>query len=68
MPSVTASQFCTQYMDDRIKLSLFYSALNMVELAYCADPYFLPLQNVFVNIHILGRQLVAYVITKLRFQ
>lgn len=45
MPSVTGSQFCTQHTEDRIKVSLFYSALNMVELAHCADLYFLPLQS-----------------------
>ena len=60
--------YYSKYMNNRINVSLFYSALNMADLAQWADLYFLSLPIVFVNTYTLERQPVHYVTTKLRFQ
>lgn len=52
-------------MDNGIEVFLFYSALNMVVLAHCADGTLS--EEFFVIIHALGRQRGARVTGELRF-
>lgn len=55
----------TKYMDNGIKVFLFYSALNMVVLAHCADGTLSA--ELFVSIRALGRQRGARATGELRF-